>query len=110
MTHETKHTPGPWNHGTFTKHEGTYDRQWFYVRSLKGGTDVAHLPVQVSKLFAEQEANARLIGAAPELLEVARTALGALQARSETRQKWTVKDQQTFEQLEVAIAKAEGTP
>ena len=52
--------------------------------------------------------NARLIAAAPELLEACQEALDNLRCRSETRQKWTVKDQKTFEMLKAAIAKAEG--
>lgn len=61
-----KHTPGPWlladsdPRFVYALGDEGYNRFWLKV----SGTDPA--------LFAELEANARLIAAAPELLEVVR--------------------------------------
>jgi hypothetical protein len=54
----TKHTPGPWHHG---KAMGDH----FYVEHEEG--DIASINYQ--KDVKEREANAKLISAAPDLLE-----------------------------------------
>lgn len=55
-----KHTPGPWNYG-----QESIDPEWWIV-TIKGGLIVANVNAR-----AHQEANARLIAAAPDLLRVA---------------------------------------
>lgn len=66
------HTPGPWYHGG--KHPDCEAR---YVKSNAPG-----YAVEIAILFhsdgAEQEANCRLIAAAPELLEAIKLAEAAL--------------------------------
>ena len=59
MSEEFKHTPGPWHHGQKNK------------RSVfgKDGWRVADCGTAFSKSDDEMEANARLIAAAPDLLE-----------------------------------------
>ncbi len=73
---EAKHTPGPW---TFSKNDELGDTR-FYVAQQEGAPYTPHYS-DVATLIAEtvsserrsiQEANARLIAAAPELLEALR--------------------------------------
>jgi hypothetical protein len=55
MKMETKHTPGPWIVKTYTPNHGCWNH-WIQSKHGPSNTD-------------EAEANARLIAAAPELLE-----------------------------------------
>ena len=81
----SKHTPGPW---TFV-HEGGIDGGYF----IDAKEDVVVLPR--GRL---NEADARLIAAAPDLL-------AALKAVMEAAEKWSP----AIDQGRAAIAKAEGT-
>lgn len=99
---EVKHTPGPW------WSEGEYDEDECGCAIIAANTDCGPLPgnptrgmvAWASELLPERAdeciANARLIAAAPEMLEAlkkARDALGANAARDD---------------VDAAIAKAEG--
>lgn len=88
----TQHTPGPWNYC-----QESIDPEWWIV-TLKGGLVVANV-----NAHHNQEANARLIAAAPELL----AALTALVADFD-------KSVQTTDPMLVdaraAIAKTTGAP
>lgn len=53
---KTAHTPGPWSYG-----QESIDPEWWIV-TIKGGLIVANV-----NAHAHQEANARLIAAAPDL-------------------------------------------
>lgn len=79
---KAKHTPGPW---TFSRYE-QFGETRFYV-AQQDGAPFTHDYSDVATLIAEtvsgervsiQEANARLIGAAPELLTALRGLLDAL--------------------------------
>ena len=62
-----KHTPGPW-----TTDEREHNDPYQHVRILGGSRAIAELWIDdapVPEYNAEQYANARLIAAAPELLE-----------------------------------------
>jgi hypothetical protein len=63
----TQHTPGPWQFGTSS--EGS-----FYKRNI-AGADGYHVALTSSRDDSEVDANARLIAAAPELLEALQTML-----------------------------------
>jgi len=87
----TKHTPGPW---TFSSSEQWGDTR-FYVAQQE---DAPYTPnySDVATLIAEtvsgeyvriQEANARLIAAAPELLEVLQEALVLIPDAYETKER-----------------------
>jgi hypothetical protein len=60
----SKHTPGPWQFGTSS--EGS-----FYKKNI-AGADGYHVALTSSRDDSEVDANARLISAAPELLEALR--------------------------------------
>ena len=79
-----QHTEGPW---------------------FVDGNSIAHQSGDIATLdgvrpYEEEEANARLIAAAPELLEACRDAAIRLEVGNST-------DNPTYRQLEAAIAKAE---
>jgi hypothetical protein len=73
-TGTNKHTPGPWEHGRMLLPPKSKDRRCGFVVNGPDVTD--DLPTRICDLrvprgidgFAEGEANARLIAAAPELL------------------------------------------
>jgi hypothetical protein len=59
----TPHTTGPWRYGQ-AKHS-----KHFYVQPVLGGVDIAQVHNTFSHRDERAEADARLIAAAPELLE-----------------------------------------
>jgi len=67
---ETKHTPGPWEQGTQTRGSTTL------VARIETGFAVAEM--RNVHFREEAEANARLIAAAPELLEALQLAYSVL--------------------------------
>lgn len=94
----TQHTPGP----------------WIQDRSCEGRTVVANDPNGIAFNLAHlpgehpmQEANARLIAAAPDLLEACKPALEMLDCAEMERMKLRGKAK-TIRQLRAAIAKAQG--
>lgn len=94
----SKHTPGPWKYSRWD--------QWgdarFYISQQEGApytpnySDVATLIAETpsGELVRIQEANARLISAAPDLLDACKAALS--------------DDQPYIEKCRAAIAKATG--
>lgn len=89
----TKHTPGPWNYAHGSTDLLTHD-----------GDDVAYVDTAIpERSKAEQQANARLISAAPDLLEALKEALDQLES-------WNQESEPTFTMRRVAhaIAKATG--
>jgi hypothetical protein len=62
----TQHTPGPWKFGSKAKSN-------FYKRNI-AGADGYHVAAVSSRDDHEVDANARLISAAPELLEALKVA------------------------------------
>ena len=96
----TKHTKGPW---TATKH----DQHWVRVNvTIKAGgnTWVAFMPDEDKE---ERMANARLMAAAPELLEACRMAMMLRQLGGIIPESRVVVDA-VVEAAEAAIAKAKG--
>lgn len=93
----TKHTPGPWvvvRAGNSTLIRS--DSQRGYFAKIEGACAGAH--------GAEGEANARLIAAAPDLLEALKKALPLLEEHIRGRSVT-----EAIEAAEAAIAKAEGS-
>lgn len=94
----TQHTPGPWVQGKEDDFKGiaitTPARGMAYVA-------IANVPVDYTDR-PEREANARLIAAAPELLEAAKA------VAQWCMQRPPIHPYDGFKMLEAAIAKAEG--
>lgn len=92
----TKHTPGPWSYST--SHSG-----WSYTINIHQADDAEYTPEWSDVAFCTcdgerkqiQEANARLIAAAPELLDALIAVLHS-------------KDRNALDMANAAIAKATG--
>lgn len=70
-----KHTPGPW----LLNHNTNWKTNPFSVTVRKYGvhsTTVANIPTRMTIPPQEQQANARLIAAAPDLLEALQAIIG----------------------------------
>lgn len=83
----TNHTPGPWHYGHNKKQAGNRfvdDRGWFFG-PVGFGLDIGDIHLTASQSPEEQEANARLIAASPDLLNGVREAWNAL------RKLWSVQ-------------------
>ena len=98
----TKHTPGPW-----ATDEADHDEPYQDIK-IKAGKHRTVCTVwiddaPVRDFNAEQDANARLIAAAPELLEALKELMVAADRVSAEPVTWLGK-------ARAAIAKAEGTP
>lgn len=90
----SKHTPGPWRLNDNTKYWKT---NIFSITVRKHGVSsstVANIPARATIPVSEAWANARLIAAAPDLLEAVKAALS--------------DDQPYIEKCKAAIAKATG--
>lgn len=97
-----KHTPGPWR----------FQRE--HTVSFDGSGDVAFPIYNTSGKFAHvatamSEANARLITAAPELLEACKAALEFTPAAWKNLKQTHDAENEYVVRLRAAIAKAEGT-
>jgi len=91
-----KHTPGPWSYpGTGT---------------LVGGPDHYRVAdVSTSERDAvTMQANARLIAAAPEMLQALKDVKAHLDwVAEETQRKWSMRDQRVYEAVAAALIEAE---
>jgi hypothetical protein len=105
----SKHTPGPWRWGEFS------DRR-FYVSQEDGAPYTPHYS-DVATLIAEtvsderrsiQRANARLIAAAPCLLEALKDVLARIQNSGEWWMDEPTRGGFDVEKICAAIAKATG--
>ena len=94
---ETKHTPGPW--------ETLPDGDTFFIRVSDKAKPIAKLTWACIRR-AELKANARLIAAAPELLEALEDALACLERLEDKDGAYRVT---CIQQCKQAIAKAKGT-
>ena len=86
-----KHTPGPW---TITVHHGYGERQRYTIDQE---------PITPRMLLGE-DANARLIAAAPDLLAACHAFVDTFTDNDET----TSREYDAYEAAGAAIAKAEG--
>ncbi|CUJ58749.1 Uncharacterised protein [Achromobacter xylosoxidans] len=101
----TKHTPGPWYLRT-NRHPETDGRPWGWLDLHPPGSTEKAQPSGVRVTWTKgdrSEANARLIAAAPELLEALEWALRAMEARNPL---WA--EGERFVAARAAIAKAKG--
>jgi len=105
---EQKHTPGPWRMDRNNTHSGT-------IATVHGckNADWADIwaPDASTADEEEQESNARLIAAAPDLLEVAQGTLRLLHLMDGQWPGTLAIDARAIrEQAEAAIAKVKGGP
>lgn len=115
----SKHTPGPWT-ACFSKACGVITG--FHIAAQKHGSTVPVVEAEVrfapSRSAVEIEANARLIAAAPEMLEALRliadyaqeqiTDLGAIIQEGGEWSDWGHANSRRWNLVLSAIAKAEG--
>ena len=94
VTREVGYTRGPWFVGT----------GWIGAGEIKDGRVIANLHAYP---YGDSEANARLIAAAPELLEACKSALERMEVLIDADEA-TYLDRKVFVKLEDVISKAEG--
>lgn len=97
MTITTQHTPGPWKYG-----QESIDPEWWIV-TLPGGLVVANV-----NAHANQEANARLIAAAPDLLEILQWITRCVSINGPVNTKAYIISDERMAAAHAAIAKATG--
>lgn len=90
----SQHTPGPWEIDQAIRHG-------FTVYSEQSGFIVGYMDEEGRYGAVESEANARLIAAAPDLLEALETIVATERDRHGYHPAWT-------DQARAAIAKARG--
>lgn len=112
MNNETKHTPGPWEARGYRNDNGGI---WIDSYATKRGRCIAGTLAEAYKHgtgAGSTEANARLIAAAPELLDACRMLLKAHQALVPLLKHGSVSDYQIQNEAPIkaqaAIAKATG--
>jgi hypothetical protein len=100
MTDPTTHIPGPWSCS-----QESADPEWWIV-TIPGGLIVANV-----NAHHRQEANARLISAAPELLDCLKMAEDVLSRHPFSTEIWRngLHPANGVDMIRTAIAKATGT-
>lgn len=105
MSNQVKHTPGPWGTATVLAEKGEILK--IRVSADDGKTGYQYTGIaDVFSLDDEGKANAKLIAAAPELLEAAIEIIKGAQNSDGTISKTTSSI--ALQKLQKAIAKAEG--
>ena len=106
-----KHTPGPWQH--FVKLSGSENHRGFRILTADGWALADVQPADEDGI--EGEANARLIAAAPDLLEALKRMASIIDKMGDMPDgfihpsPWqTLKCEEALTQARAAIAKAEG--
>ena len=92
------HTPGPWHYGM--AHWGRYQIS-DGSRNIGELSSYAGLGGRETELNAEQEANAKLIAAAPDLLAACEEFVAKVE-------RGEAKSVRSYQQMKLAIAKAKG--
>jgi len=100
---EQKHTPGPWHVGTQPDTFHTIFSESGRMRLEKEGTCLYPVAKTIDFEGEDGEANARLIAAAPELLETCKMMLWLIES-----EQWEKRFDGETTILRTAIAKAEG--
>lgn len=104
---ESKHTPGPWRAQKPLRQGLVVDRKWEIVAPLEGGEMV--IVGEHTGVDCLREANARLIAAAPEMLEALREIHKRWCCPEPSRLKdWSARCDVMADYARAAIAKAEG--
>lgn len=98
----TKHTPGPWHIAEYGMNKDGTPKHYGIVH---GDITIANLGTSTNKNAKEMDANARLIAAAPDLLEALLDMWNLINVDVSTD---TIKAGTTFKTARAAIAKATG--
>lgn len=100
---EAKHTPGPW----FIKETGQWPEtnHWMGIYSENKKT---YWIAKVEGWGEEAEANARLMSAAPEMLEALETLLSAKEMKEIGAQEYPATKEKAWNMARAAITKAKG--
>ncbi len=93
---ETKHTPGPWKRA----HHGHYNQIQIYTKNI-------YHPLAVVQNQEDMQANARLIAAAPDMLEALAAMVDMFERHIEGR-SGPDDASNRWDMARAAIAKAEG--
>ena len=96
---KVEHTPGPWQLSNRMQSNGGRDEGWFWV-SADRTLHLKVFPCSDGYVVGENEANARLIATAPELLT-------ALESAVETIEWLRVASNPAEDEIERAIASAQ---
>jgi hypothetical protein len=97
-TKTTQHTPGPWE--VYDGHDGHFGKMRESYITHDNGTDTARITVaRMIDCGYDNSADARLIAAAPDLLEALKAVLGSAKVGGTTEER---------AEAYRAIAKAEG--
>lgn len=100
-----QHTPGPWGWSHREIHSGDYSTQ-VYDANEKEIATIAWYPVRQNNITTtSREANARLIAAAPDLLEALEMCTKAM---ASVLPDFNPYDQAAYDKARAAIAKATG--
>ena len=100
----TKHTPGPWEIGGSFESTEVFAPAASRVSVARCGAEEARGGGSYRVSTEEAQANARLIAAAPDLLEAAIYAAGIF------AEKWDLPARDAIAALKIAISKATGDP
>ena len=108
---DMQHTPGPW-HATEAGHDMASKRYRFFRIECPDNNYVAELDDENTAiaLAGNIEADARLIAAAPQMLEALVVALSALEATLNPRRGRALNYADAIRSIQAAIEAAKGTP
>lgn len=97
-TKQVAHTPGPWIADGMDKESLIVNSQWGEVARVQGNGD-----------YRQRDANARLIAAAPELVEGLEAQLDAVKAQLELSQirEWSIGSGDKFADCRLRITRAD---
>jgi hypothetical protein len=109
-TTKAAHTPGPWEYGVAHNYNGFYVAPKSTLPTLAAVERCGHsLSVQCLNFPGDTEANARLIAAAPEMLEALEGLIllvSSLQAVSGVKAASFLMERDAYKKAEAAIQKA----
>lgn len=104
----SKHTPGPWQVGKVVQNRVYNDNGWLVASTINYGASTINYEERLPypELYEIQKANARLIAAAPDLLDVLKRLRALMDGKSSVGSSIRYIDKQLDEDMAAAIAKA----
>ena len=105
----SKHTPGPWHCGKVNSTHVYNDDGWLIASSYNTSFDAFGEPLPDPERYEEYEANARLIAAAPHMLETLRGILARASGAPHDDPELAAREfERIMRMARDAIAEAEG--